>query len=200
MHISEGVLSPPVLLAGGVIAVAGCAVGLKKLDYDRIMTVSLLTATFFVASLIHVPLGPGNVHLVLGGLMGIVLGWSCFPAILVALFLQTLFFNYGGIVVLGVNTTIMALPALVCYYLCRPWIDTNSSKRKVAAFSAGMLATLFSSLIMALALSTTDKGFIQAAQLVVIAHIPLMIIEGIITMFTVSFLVKVQPEFLQIGK
>jgi cobalt/nickel transport system permease protein len=200
MHISEGVLSPPVLLAGAAVTTVGTAIGLKKLDYDRIMTVSLLTATFFVASLIHVPLGPGNVHLIMGGLMGIVLGWSCFPAILVALFLQSVFFNYGGLVVLGVNTTTMALPALICFYLCRPWVEKNGHKRKFAAFSAGFLAILFSSFIMAVALWTTDKGFVQAAQLVIAVHLPLMIIEGIITMFTVSFLVKVQPEFLRMGQ
>lgn len=200
MHISEGVLSPPVLLAGAAVTVIGTAIGLKKLDYDRIMTVSLLTATFFVASLIHVPLGPGNVHLVLGGLMGIVLGWSCFPAILVALFLQSVFFNYGGLVVLGVNTTTMALPAIICFYLCRPWIEKNGQKRKLAAFAAGFLAIFFSSLIMALALWTTDKGFTQVAQLVVAVYTPLMVIEGIITLFTISFLAKVQPEFLVIGK
>ena len=64
----------------------------------------------------------------------------------------------------------------------------------------GFLAILLSSLLMALALASTDKGFIQAAKLVVAAHIPLMLIEGIITMFTVSFLAKVQPEFLRMGK
>jgi cobalt/nickel transport system permease protein len=53
---------------------------------------------------------------------------------------------------------------------------------------------------MAVALWTTDKGFVQAAQLVIAVHIPLMIIEGIITMFTVSFLAKVQPEFLKMGQ
>jgi cobalt/nickel transport system permease protein len=200
MHISEGVLSPPVLLVGGVITVIGTTIGLRKLDYDRIMTVSLLTATFFVASLIHVPLGPGSVHLVLGGLMGVVLGWACFPAILVALFLQTLFFQYGGLMVLGVNTAVMALPALLCYYLFRPWFENNNKKRQISAFAAGFLAILLSSLLMALALSSTDKGFLRAAQLVIFAHLPLMIIEGIITMFTVSFLAKVQPEFLQLEK
>ena len=200
MHISEGVLSPPVLMAGGALTVIGSAIGLRKLDYERIMTVSLLTATFFVASLIHVPLGPGNIHLVLGGLMGIILGWSCFPAILVALFLQTLFFHYGGLVVLGVNTTVMALPALVCFYLFHPLVEADGIKRKIGAFGAGFLAILLSSLLMALALTSTDKGFFQAARLVVAAHIPLMIIEGIITMFTVSFLAKVQPEFLRMGK
>lgn len=200
MHISEGVLSPPVLAAGGALTVVGTAIGLKSLDYERIMTVSLLTATFFVASLIHVPLGPGNIHLVLGGLMGIVLGWSCFPAILVALFLQTLFFHYGGLVVLGVNTSVMAIPAITCFYVFRPLVEHNGMKRKIGGFAAGFLAILLSSLLMALALASTDKGFIQAAKLVVAAHIPLMLIEGIITMFTVSFLAKVQPEFLRMGK
>jgi cobalt/nickel transport system permease protein len=200
MHISEGILSPPVLLAGGAIAIAGTAIGLKQLDYDKIMTVSLLTATFFVASLIHVPLGPGNVHLVLGGLMGLVLGWSCFPAILVALLLQTLFFHYGGLIVLGVNTSIMAVPALGCHFLLKKFIATNGTKRKIAAFSAGFLSTLISSLIMALALSMTDQGFQQAAKLVVAAHIPLMVIEGVITLSAVLFLCKVQPEFLQMDQ
>ena len=200
MHISEGVLSPPVLLAGAAVATIGTVIGLKKLDYDRIMTVSLLTATFFVASLIHVPIGPGNVHLILGGLMGIILGWGCFPAIMVALLLQSLFFNFGGMLVLGVNTTTMALPALICFYIFRPWVENNGHKRKIAAFGAGFFSILLSSIIMALALWTTDKGFVQAAQLVIAVHIPLMIIEGLITMFTVSFLAKVQPEFLQMGK
>ncbi len=199
MHISEGVLSPPVLLVGGAVTVIGTAIGLKKLDYDRIMTVSLLTATFFVASLIHVPIGPGSVHLILGGLLGIVLGWACFPAILVALFLQALFFQFGGIVVLGANTTVMALPALLCFYIFRPWCIQGGRKRQFAAFGAGFLAILLSSLLMAFAISLSDQGFLQVARLVVVAHIPVMIIEGIITMFTVSFLAKVQPEFLQIG-
>jgi cobalt/nickel transport system permease protein len=103
-------------------------------------------------------------------------------------------------VVLGVNTTTMALPALICFYLCRPWVEKNGHKRKIAAFSAGFLAILISSFIMAVALWTTDQGFVQAAQLVIAVHIPLMIIEGIITMFTVSFLAKVQPEFLRMGQ
>jgi cobalt/nickel transport system permease protein len=32
MHISEGVLSPPVLVAGAVLTAAGVAMGLKKMD------------------------------------------------------------------------------------------------------------------------------------------------------------------------
>ncbi len=200
MHISEGVLSPPILMAGGTIAFIGTAIGLKNINYDKVMSISLLTSTFFVASLIHVPIGPGSIHLVLGGLMGILLGWGCFPAILIALFLQSIFFQYGGLVVLGANTTLMALPAIICFYTFRFWLDKNGKKRQVAAFLCGFLAILMSSLLMATALATTDEGFLQTAKLVIAAHIPLMIIEGIITMFTVTFLAKVQPEFLQIDQ
>jgi cobalt/nickel transport system permease protein len=196
MHISEGVLSAPVLIGCGAAAAACTAIGLRKIDIDRIMNVSLLTATFFVASLIHVPLGPGSIHLVLNGLLGIILGWGCFPAIVTALLLQTLFFQYGGLTVLGVNTIIMALPAILVFYLLRPWLRVNGKKRALAAFCGGFCAILFSSLLMALALLTSDKGFWDSVKIIFAAHLPLMIIEGFITMFTVLFLAKVQPEFL----
>ncbi len=197
MHISEGVLSAPILIGGAALTVVGTAIGLKNLDYDRVMNVSILTAAFFVASLIHVPLGPGSIHLALSGLMGIILGWACFPAILVALFLQAVFFQYGGLVVLGTNTLIMALPALVCYYIFRPWLKENGKKRAIAAFLGGSLAVCLSSLLMAGALAASDVGFIKTAQLVIVTQLPVMIIEGFVTMFTITFLAKVQPNFIQ---
>ena len=95
MHISEGVLSGPVLLSGAALAAAGTAVGLRKLDYDRIAQAGVLSAAFFVASLIHVPIGPSSVHLLLNGIVGLLLGWGAFPAILVALVLQALFFQFA---------------------------------------------------------------------------------------------------------
>lgn len=196
MHISEGVLSAPVLIGGGVAAVALTAIGLKKLKFERIMVVALLTSAFFIASLIHVPLGPGSIHLVLNGLLGIILGWACFPAIVTALLLQALLFQYGGFTVLGVNTLIMALPALLSFYLVRPWLKTEGKKRSLAAFSGGFLAIFFSSLLMALALVSSDKGFFHTAMLILATQFPLMIVEGCITMFTVLFLAKVQPDFI----
>jgi cobalt/nickel transport system permease protein len=131
----------------------------------------------------------------LNGLLGIILGWAAFPAILIALFLQAIFFQFGGIVVLGVNTVTMAVPALCSYYLVRPWLG-NAKTRAVAAFSAGALAILLSSLLMALALALSDSGFISTARVIVAANIPVMFIEGFITMFTVAFLARVQPEIL----
>lgn len=46
MHIAEGVLSAPVLIAGAAAAAAGIAVGLKRLDESRLMTAGLVGAAF----------------------------------------------------------------------------------------------------------------------------------------------------------
>ena len=196
MHISEGVLSGPVLISGAALAAAGTAVGLKKIDYDRIARVGILAASFFVASLIHVPIGPVSIHLIMNGLVGLLLGWAAFPAILVALLLQGVFFQYGGITTLGVNTIIMAAPAVICYYLCAPLLGKGRKIALAAAFACGFGAVLLGAVIVGLALMFTEERFFEVAALVATAHIPVMIIEGIITAFTVAFLQKVQPSLL----
>ena len=48
MHISEGVLSGPVLAGGWALSAVGVGLGLKRLDYDRLMTVAILSAAFRV--------------------------------------------------------------------------------------------------------------------------------------------------------
>ncbi|MFO7459041.1 MAG: cobalt transporter CbiM [Desulfatiglandales bacterium] len=196
MHISEGILSLPVLAGGAALAAVGTGVGLKKLDYDQIARAGILSASFFVASLIHVPIGPASVHLIFNGAVGLLLGWAAFPAILVALILQAVFFQFGGITTLGVNTVVMALPAVICCFCFAPFIRKNRGCSIFAAFAVGALSVLLSGMIVALALRFTEQGFLEVAGLVVVAHIPVMVIEGIITVFLVLFLKKVQPELL----
>lgn len=194
MHISEGVLSLPILATGGVLTAVGTAIGLKKMDYDRIMSVSILGAAFFVASLIHVPIGPSAVHLVLTGLLGLVLGWAAFPAILIGLFLQALFFQYGGLAVLGVNCFNMAAPAVLCGLVCRKFMD--SPYRVVASFIGGGMAVLLAGLLMAVALIGSDQGFVDVATTLLVAHLPVALIEGFLSVFIISFIARVQPDMI----
>ena len=196
MHISEGVLSGPVLISGGALAAAGTAIGLKKLDYDRIARAGILSAAFFVASLIHVPIGPSNAHLILNGLVGLLLGWAAFPAILVALVLQAMLFQFGGITALGVNTIIMALPAVICYLVFSRFLHKKPVVALSAAFACGFLSVLLGAVILGLALIFTEENFFEVSAIVIAAHIPVMIIEGAITAVCVSFLKKVQPAML----
>jgi cobalt/nickel transport system permease protein len=198
MHISEGVLATPVLAGGAVLTAAGMGVALGKLKNEDIPKVGVLSAAFCVAGLIHVPVGVASVHLVLNGLLGVILGWLCFPAVFVGLALQSIMFQYGGITALGVNTFNMAVPALVCYFLFGR-IAARTSKKyvsSVTAFMAGSAGILLSGILVGLSLYLTGEAFLPAAKLVIAAHIPIMLIEGIITATCVTFLKKVKPELL----
>ena len=198
MHIAEGVLSPAVLGGGAVLALAGTAQGLRRLEYDRLVTVGILSAAFFVASLIHVPVGLASAHLVLNGLVGVLLGWAAFPSILVALLLQALLFQFGGITVLGVNTFTMGFAAVASWYVfravCR--LCPGMGGVRAGAFMGGALGVALAAVLTALALAFTDEGFWLAAQLLLLAHLPVMLAEGLGTLCTVSFLRRVRSELL----
>jgi len=198
MHISEGVLSGPVLAGGWVLAAAGTGLGLRRLDYDRLMTVAILSAAFFVASLIHVPIGPVSVHLILNGLLGAILGLAAFPAICIALLLQAVLFQFGGLIVLGVNAFDMALPAVLCFLVFGPMLRAGGKKRAVGAFCCGFFAVLLAGCLTALALALSGEAFAATAKVILLAHVPIMVIEGALTAMAVAFLAKVRPEMLHI--
>ncbi|GGF65492.1 cobalt transporter CbiM [Terasakiella brassicae] len=195
MHIVDGALSNDVVIAGGILAVGGIALGLKKMDMEKIPAAGIMAATFFVASLIHVPIGPSSVHLIMNGLAGLILGWTAFPALFVGLLLQALFFGYGGVTVLGVNTVAIALPAVLMHYICRTGI--RHSNKKVAMFwgaLAGGGSIAVTAVLVTIALAITGESFIPAAKLVILAHTPVMAIEGFLCACAVSLIHRVKPE------
>lgn len=195
MHIVDGALSNPVALAGAALAVGGIAMGLKRMDLERIPATGVLAASFFVASLIHVPVGPSSVHLILNGLAGIVLGWAAFPALFVGLLLQTVFFGFGGITALGVNTVSIAGPAVLTGMLFTPLIRrTGLPMAAVWAGIGGAFAIATTTASVGLALALTGEAFLVAAKLVFLAHIPVMVIEGLLTAAAVYLVRMVKPE------
>lgn len=197
MHIVDGALSTEVLVAGAALTVLGVGYGLKAMDYDRLPQVGVLSATFFIASLIHVPVGPSSVHLIMNGLIGLALGWAAFPALLVALLLQAVFFGFGGLTILGANTFNIALPAVMVHYMFKPMILRSTPK--VAALwggAAGAMAIVLTTVLVALSLAITGDAFIPAAQFTLLAHIPVMIVEGFLTGAAVMLICQVKPELL----
>ena len=199
MHIVDGALSIPVLAAGGVLTAIGVAIGLKRMDYDNLPQVGMLSAVFFIASYIHLPLGFTSVHLIMNGLIGIVLGWAAFPALFVALILQAVFFGFGGVLVLGVNTFNIAIPGLIMYAICYWGIRSGSSQR-AAIWGAigGAGAVAITSLLVAGSLALSGDAFILVAKATLPAHIPVMIIEGFVSGAAVYLLHQVKPELLGI--
>ncbi len=198
MHVCEGVLGWPVLAAGGAVAAAGVAIGLRRMQVEDTPKTAMLAAVFFVASLVHVPFGPGSVHLILNGLAGIVLGWAAFPALAVALFLQAVLFQFGGLAVLGVNTVVMALPGVAAYYVFRALYGTGRGPMCVFVL-AGVLAAgtvLCSGLLLTGALAWGGRAFLRVAGGIVTTHMPVLVADGLVTGAAAVFLLKVRPDVL----
>lgn len=195
MHISEGVLSGPVLLTGGVATIIGLAIGLKKLKDEALVRTGVLSATFFMASLIHLPVGPSSIHLILSGLMGVMLGWAAFPAIFVGLLLQALLFQFGGLTVLGVNSVVIGFPAVICGLAAKPLLKKSHGLIfLLISFACGSLAILGSLLLLYLSMIISGNSLLIFARLFFFANIILMIMEGTITMIILSFLKRMPVE------
>ena len=200
MHLSEGVLHTPVLLAGVALAGVGVAVGLRRLESERLPLTALFAAAFFVAGTIHVPVGIGSVHLILNGMAGLFLGWAVFPAFLIALLLQVLFFSFGGFAVLGVNLCVMALPAVAAHYVLRGYLkpDMGPMAKLIVGLGAGIIgvggAGALASLVLAL---NGGKHYQDLIALLLLSHLPVFVLDGMISYGVISLLSKMYPSALQ---
>jgi cobalt/nickel transport system permease protein len=162
-----------------------------------------LSAVFFVAALVHVPIGPSSAHLMLTGLLGLLLGWAAFPAILVGLVLQAAFFGFGGLTVLGVNTLNLALPAVLVGLLARAALGRIAVPARPVAVSligglAGAFAFGLSALLVAGVLALSGGAFLAAAQLVLLAQMPVLLIEALVTAAVLRLLLTVRPDLVPV--
>lgn len=198
-HIPDGLLSAPVLVGGGLLAAAGVALGLRRLDDRMIPRTAILAAAFFAGSLVAVPVGPSSVHLLLAGLMGVMLGTAAFLAVLVALLLQALLFGFGGLTTLGVNTVNIALPGVLCGLALGPLIRATArpSVRLAAGALAGGLAVLGTGGLVALSLWLSSSDYVPAARVVIATYLPLALVEAFVTAAIIAFLARVQPGALR---
>ena len=201
-HIPDGVLSLPVLAAGGVLSATALGVSVARLRSHDIPRTAVLGAVFFVSSLITLPVGPTTVHPLLNGLMGLVLGWAAVPAIVVSLSLQLVFFGFGGMTVLGVNVFNIAAPALLCAVVLRPSLMRAVDSRRVTILgaAAGAGGVLLTGSLVALSLALSSTAYIEASWLVVLTYLPLAVGEAAITAAAVAFLWRVAPDMLGINR
>lgn len=211
MHIADGIL-PVYVTAGGYAAtVVVTAYSIHRIErkpdhHENIPKAALLTAAFFVASWIHIPVPPTSVHLILNGLLGALLGYFAFPAILIGLFFQAVMFQHGGLTTLGVNAMIMGFPAIIGHYVFRLRVLGGNENRKAtaifgflcAAVTIGLSVALFMLILLTNIPADLDADAERhAIYTVAIAHLPLMAIEGVITAALAVFLQRVQPRMLK---
>lgn len=201
VHISDGVLSPIYLAIGFAIAVILLIPALIRVQEEEIPRIGLLTAAFFVVSLIHVRVGMTSVHLLLTGLVGVVLGRRAPLAIAVALPLQAFLLGHGGFTVLGVNAVVMTVPALVSAGLFRLFCGRGPVKpgrATIAGTVVGAVAVILTAALYASVLIVAGvEDFWVVAMAGFVVHLPLAAIEALIVGFAAGYLARVKPELLR---
>ena len=192
MHISEGVLSAPVLLAGWAVTAPAVAAILWRVRQSEISRIACFSALFFVASFVHLPVGVSSMHLMLSGLVGAFLGSRAILAIFVALFLQGVFFGFGGLSVLGVNTAVIGFPAVLggLFAAAAKAQELKARTQKIYLFLAGFVPIVCSMLLLDLVLFISGREFFAIATLISLEGAILAVLEGIITLFALSFIAK----------
>lgn len=212
MHLPEGILPLPITLGGYVAAglVAAFCVRRIRAQVDPLSQVpqaALMTATFFIASLVSFPIPPVSVHLLLNGLLGVLLGWFAFPAILVGLFLQAVMFGHGGVTTLGVNALLLGLPALAAYGLfqlraCCPLLLTRRFTLLLSflagALAVGLALLLFTSILLVGLPAHVDAALERRALMtLILAYLPVLFLEGLLTAMLVGFFLRVSPGLIE---
>ncbi len=196
MHIADGVLTFEATAIVSAVSAVALFKAMKDLKNEDISLTAVASAMFFIASFIHIPFGVTQIHLILLGVIGILISWSSFVAVFVALLLQALLLGYGGITSLGVNLFIMAAPAVIVYYINENELFLKINE-KVRFFLIGFLGAFFATLFLVLILYFSKPEYEWASYSIFTVNLFTMTIEGFVSMFLLLFIKKVYPKILE---
>ena len=203
VHISDGALDWPWLAGGWVVLALLLLAAVWRVGEEEVPRIGVLTAAFFVGSSIHIKLVllPTSVHLILNGLVGVVLGRRAPIAVTVGLLLQYLLVAHGGQTTLGINGAIVGIPAVLA-----GWSYPLLRRMRVGPFTRGFIlgsAAASGAVVLnfVVLLFGGKENWSTLAKLVLLAHVPVVLIEGLMLAVIVRYLEKVKPEMLnQTGK
>ena len=203
VHISDGVLAPAAVVIGFLAANLLMVPALWRVRDDEVARIALLSGAVFIASSIHVRVGPTSVHLLLNALAGVVLGRRAPLAIAVGLLLQAALLAHGGFTTLGVNVTVIALPAVLAGAGFRWLAGRHPSPRRagwVGAVVGWVTVTVTAALNAAVLIlgGSEDWTLIAAPQFAI--YLVLGVIEGLILGATTGYLVRAKPELLNLDR
>ena len=191
MHIADGLLPTHISIAADVVAVGAVYATGRNLKADEIPRMGIFAAALFIISLIHFPLGGTSIHLGLFGIAGLLFGKRAFPIIFITLLFQSLIFQHGGLISIGINALNMGSGALAGWFI---W-DLISMNQRVKAFLCGFFGIFIPALLVSLLFFFLNYG--KGMAFFMSVYIPAAIIEGALTTTVVAFFFKVEPELLK---
>lgn len=208
MHLPDGFLSLPVALIAWGLSAAALIWGLRALNQQAndslLPLVGVLAAAIFAAQMLNFPIAGGTSgHLLGAALATFIVGpWAAMLIMTTVVGVQALFFQDGGLLVLGANLLNMAIIGVWVAYAVRRWLGALLSKpswgEAVATFVAAWASIFIAALACALELAFS--GTINAAIAVPAMgsiHALIGLVEGTITLGALAFLRAARPHWVE---
>ncbi len=199
MHISDGVLSPAMVLVTSSGSAGLLAYSIHGTKEKEIPKIALMAAVFCVGSLIHFRVGPSSVHLLLSGIIGVILGRRSAIALCVALLFQFFVMQFGGITSLGANILSTSVPAITVGYITRYFIKKGVSPLVLGGLAGAVSVAMTVAIVSIMLIESNLKfgiGPFSAVRMIALGHVPVMIIEAFVTAFTLKYIIKTKPEII----
>jgi len=211
MHIPDGFVSTPVAVTGIAVAAGSLTYAVKattrKMGEKHVPLMGVLAAFIFAAQMLNFPIiGGTSGHLLGAALAAILLGpWAGIITMTSILIVQSLVFQDGGLLALGVNIVNMGVvPCLVGYYLYSG-IAMLFRKHKtcimIGGGLAGWLTVVVSAALCALELSASGIVPLKVALPAMSSIYALIgIVEGLITAALLALVLSVRADLLALQK
>ncbi len=211
MHIPDGFVSTPVVAAGIVVAAGSVAYAVKatnkRMGEKQIPLMGVLAAFIFAAQMLNFPvIGGTSGHLLGAALTAILLGpWAGVLVMTCVLAVQSLIFQDGGLLALGVNIFNMGVVAcLVGYYVYRG-VTLLLGKQRLGIMIGGGLAAwltvVAASVVCALELSVSGTVPLSVALPAMAGiHALIGIGEGLITAAVLALVLATRADLLELQK
>lgn len=192
MHIADGILPAEISIGANVAAVVLVYASGRSLESEEIPKMGIFAAALFIISLIHFPTPGGpSIHLGLYGLVGMMFGFQSIPIIFVTLLFQSLIFQHGGLLSVGINTLTMGSGALAAWAIWKP-VKIN---KQIISFICGFLGILIPAVLIATIFLVVNYG--KGMAFLISIYLPAALIEGLLTIVIYTYFNKVKPEILK---
>lgn len=211
MHMADALISPAVgttmwAATAGMLAWSSRRISRSR-DDRQAPLMGVMGAFVFAAQMINftIPATGSSGHLGGGLLLTALLGpHAALLTIASVLMVQALFFADGGLLALGCNIINMGFfPAFLAYPLIyRPLAGNGRSKARlitaaIVAAVAGLQMGAFGVVLETTLSRITELPFTTFFMLMLPIHLPIGIVEGLVTASVLAFILKAQPDILQ---
>lgn len=205
MHIPDGFLTLPTLIATNFASLAVLYPSIKKLNKElttkRIPLMGISAAFVFTSQMLSFPIFAGtSVHISGAVLIAVLLGpFSGLIITASAVILQSLLFQHGGILTMGANIfNIAIIQSLIGYIIYK----TFPKNIKIIALAfAVFFSKIIASAFCAIELILSGTIPLKAGMIgMLTSHFFVGIIEGIILASVFSVIIKLRPDLLEMRK